>query len=289
MWTVLTASTIGPGTVTMCSKAGADYRTALFWCVIIAACVAWIMQEGSARLTLAAGCTLGEAVRRRTLTGRAVVLRVCFAVFVVVGNFLYECNNFAGAMAAVDILLLPPPARNLSAVNCTSGDLGRIEKADEDSTAAFAARQLINLGLGALTLALLMFGGGTERISLLLSAVVMLMIVCFAVTLFGMGLPPNLLAGLLPSIPEGAAEVALAVIGTTVIPVNLLMGSSLARNTTSGSMRPGVALASLLSGLISMLVQLVGAHVPSRPPCVPFELIDLAHVLEGVMGPAGDS
>ena len=63
VWTVLTASTIGPGTVTMCSKAGADYGALLFWCVIVAAIVAWVMQEGTGRLTIASGLTLGEAVR----------------------------------------------------------------------------------------------------------------------------------------------------------------------------------------------------------------------------------
>ena len=52
-------------------------------------------------------------------------------------------------------------------------------------------------------------------------------------------------------------------------------------------MRHGVALASILSGLISLLVQLVGTHVPPHPPCVPFELRDVAAVLQSVMGDVG--
>ena len=52
-------------------------------------------------------------------------------------------------------------------------------------------------------------------------------------------------------------------------------------------MRRGVGLASMLSGTISTLILFVGAAVPRRPPCVPFELPHLAHVLESVMGPAG--
>ena len=40
VWTVLTASTIGPGTVTMCSKAGADYGATLVWAVLISAAIA---------------------------------------------------------------------------------------------------------------------------------------------------------------------------------------------------------------------------------------------------------
>ena len=99
LWTVLTASTIGPGTVTMCSKAGADHKGVLIWCVVIAALIAWVMQEGSARLTIASGHTLGESVRHRTDSGRGAVARNIFAVFVVIGNFSYECNNFAGTSA----------------------------------------------------------------------------------------------------------------------------------------------------------------------------------------------
>ena len=126
-----------------------------------------------------------------------------------------------------------------------------------------------------------------HRVSLLLSAVVTLMILCFAGTLLGTGLPPGLLEGLVPRIPDGAAEVALALMGTTAIPVNLLMGSSIARDATLDSMRRGVGFASLLSGIISTLVLLVGAHVPPHPPCVPFELRDVALILHGVMGDAG--
>ena len=52
VFTILTASTIGPGTVAMCSKAGADFKTALLWCVLVASVVAFVLQEGAGRLTL---------------------------------------------------------------------------------------------------------------------------------------------------------------------------------------------------------------------------------------------
>ena len=47
VFTILTASTIGPGTVAMCSKAGADFKTALLWCVLVASVVAFVLQEGA--------------------------------------------------------------------------------------------------------------------------------------------------------------------------------------------------------------------------------------------------
>ena len=60
VYSVLTASTIGPGTVAMCAKSGSEYDTALLWCVLVAAAVAWVMQQGSARLTLVSERTLGQ-------------------------------------------------------------------------------------------------------------------------------------------------------------------------------------------------------------------------------------
>ena len=99
MWTVLTASTIGPGTVAMCSKAGADFHGQLIWCVCVAASIAWVLQEGTARLTITTGRTLAESVRHRTQSRRAASGRCIFAMLCVIGNFAYECNNFAGTSA----------------------------------------------------------------------------------------------------------------------------------------------------------------------------------------------
>jgi Mn2+/Fe2+ NRAMP family transporter len=113
------------------------------------------------------------------------------------------------------------------------------------------------------------------------------MIVCFATALGSSGVHVNVLAGLVPLIPEGGSELALAVVGTTAIPINLLLGSSIARSSTVAAMRRGVGLASSLSGFISVLVLLVGTLVPSRPPCVAFKLEDVSHVLEALVGPAG--
>ena len=122
-----------------------------------------------------------------------------------------------------------------------------------------ALRVAINLLLGPLVFGLL-YAGGADRISLGMSVVVVAMVVCFAVTLSGTGLPEDLASGLIPTIPHGGSEVALSLVATTAIPINLLLGSSLARSATLPTMRAGIALACVLSGLISLLIQLVGAQ-----------------------------
>ena len=47
VWTVLTASTIGPGTVIVCSKAGSDFGLALLWTLLAASFVAFTLQEAA--------------------------------------------------------------------------------------------------------------------------------------------------------------------------------------------------------------------------------------------------
>ena len=126
------------------------------------------------------------------------------------------------AVAAVEMLLMPRTPLNLSAVDCDApGGLSRGDASSSRADCVLAPRQLINLALGPLCL-LVLASGGTSKISLLLSGVVALMIGCFGTTLIGSGLPGGIAAGLIPNIPDGASELALAVMGTTAIPVNLL-------------------------------------------------------------------
>ena len=78
-WSVLAASTIGPGTVIVCSKAGADYGLRLLWPLVLASGVAYALQEGSARLSLVTSKTLGGAMRAmwRDLGGGGIAREVC--------------------------------------------------------------------------------------------------------------------------------------------------------------------------------------------------------------------
>ena len=65
-WSVLAASTIGPGTVIVCSKAGADYALTLLWALVLASFVAYALQEGAARLRHRRQTASMELERRRS-------------------------------------------------------------------------------------------------------------------------------------------------------------------------------------------------------------------------------
>ena len=62
-WSMLAATTVGPGTVVVASKIGADFDFELVWVIYIASCVAFTLQEGAARLTIVSGLNLGESLR----------------------------------------------------------------------------------------------------------------------------------------------------------------------------------------------------------------------------------
>ena len=59
---MLAASTIGPGTITLMAKGGADYQLQLGWTVPLASITAYVVYEAVARLQIDAGKSLGGAL-----------------------------------------------------------------------------------------------------------------------------------------------------------------------------------------------------------------------------------
>jgi Mn2+/Fe2+ NRAMP family transporter len=176
-WSVLAASTIGPGTVIVCSKAGSDFGLVLLWALVLASFVAYALQEGSARLALIARTTLGGAMRTVCGGARARTPIPCalVAAGVFVGNAAYQANNFVGAAEA------------LMALGAPRDD-------------AFA-RALIHFGIGGAVLATL-FLADVDRVSAALGGVSVLMIVTFAAALAELGVDgAALVRGLFPSPP----------------------------------------------------------------------------------------
>jgi len=97
--------------------------------------------------------------------------------------------------------------------------------------------------------------------------------------------PPlaGLLSGtLIPSLPRGSGLLVLGLIGTTVVPYNLFLGSGLAKEQTLPELRFGLSVAILLGGLISMGILVVGAAIETT-----FSFEALAATLSGRLGSWG--
>jgi Mn2+/Fe2+ NRAMP family transporter len=247
-WSVLPAAFIGPGTVTSAASAGAEYGHRLLWALLFSTIATIVLQEMAARLTIASGLELGEAIARRHGTW----LRALAGGAVILGCAAYEAGNFAGAIRGVQLLRDGPRAGILafSAVLCTG----------------------------------LLWWSSTAFVARLLGVLVAIMGVCFLYAAVALRPPiADLLAGVLrPSLPEGSNALAIALIGTTVVPYNLFLGSSLARGRSLREARFGIAAAVGVGGLISAAILIVGAALHGS-----MDFVALSDLLRTRLGPLG--
>ncbi|MCZ6727865.1 MAG: Nramp family divalent metal transporter [Acidobacteria bacterium] len=230
LWSVLAAAFIGPGTVTTAASAGARFGYALLWALVFSTVACVVLQEAAARLTIAGGLDLGQALRERypTGVGRAAVLALVLGA-VIIGCAAYEAGNILGGVAGAQLVTDVP-------------------------------QHIWTLALGAVAAVLLWFNSPT-RVAQLLALLVAIMGVAFlwSAYLLRPEIEALLRGALRPSLPADSAVLALGLVGTTVVPYNLFLGSGLASGGKLGETRFGIIVAVGLGGLISMGVLVVGA------------------------------
>ena len=252
-WSIITAAFIGPGTVTTAAKSGAVFGYDLLWALLFSTVACLVLQEASARVTVISGLSLGEAIRQQFHTGLkgfSVLVMVLGAI--VFGCAAYEAGNILGGVTGAVL------GTGLSA-------------------------KLLTLLVGGLAAALLWLGS-PRAVAYTLSIVVAFMGLVFLVTAVLLKPPlTGLLSGtLIPSLPSGSGLLVLGLIGTTVVPYNLFLGSGLAKGQTLPELRFGLSVAILLGGLISMGILVVGAAIETT-----FSFEALAATLSGRLGSWG--
>lgn len=255
-WSMLAACTIGPGTVIVCAKSGTDYGLDLIWTLVVASLLAFILQEEAARLSMNNGKSLGEALRRRFASeiDSVPVAGYVAVIGVFIGNTAYEANCFVGAVAALFVLY--------------------------DDILWF--RILMSVVTGLATIAALLWGD-VDQLGQLLGLIVMGMTVLFAVvaaqiptTAESVGL------GLIPSIPVGSSVTVLSMVATTCIPFNIFLAASMCETCTSiAQMKRGVAFASVMTMIISILIVVVGTGIDLEGD---FTVEDLGQSIKDTVG-----
>ncbi len=253
-WSVIAAAFIGPGTVTTAARAGSDFGFALAWALLFSTVACLVLQEASGRITVLTGKELGEAIRMRFFSERWTgSIPGVLAAGVVLGCAAYEAGNLLGGVAGLRLVVDVPPAP--ATIAC------------------------------GLVAAALLATGNTRWIARSLGALVAVMGIAFLVTAVRLG--PDLgalVTGLLvPRMPAGSMVLVLGLVGTTVVPYNLFLGSALARDHDLGEMRWGLALAIVGGGLISLGVLVVGTALGGG---LAYER--LAAVLSDRLGPGAD-
>lgn len=258
--TIITAAFIGPGTVTVCTLAGARHGYMLLWAVLVSIVATIVLQEMSARLGLVTQQglieNLNRVLKRRWIRFSAFLL---ITIAILLGNSAYEAGNIMGGTMGIQNVLL------------------------SDNT--IHETKLLSILIGMLAFALLYFGK-YKAIEKTLRTLVVIMSVTFVLTaIFTKPDLMGVLKGLLlPTLPEGGLEV-IAIIGTTVVPYNIFLHASLVSERWKDTgdlakMRKDTYVAIILGGIISMAIIISATSVTGevRTPT------DLALALEPLLG-----
>ena len=234
-WSVISAAFIGPGTITTASKSGALFGFDLLWALAFSTVACLILQEAVARLAIQSGTNLGEAISRYFKEGSTRVMVLVLVIgAIIIGSAAYEAGNILGAVAGLDFIV---------------------------DIKVWVAVSIIGLvAIIALT------QPSVQRIAHFLGFIVAVMGIAFFTT--AVRLKPSIAGiikgSLIPSIPDSAGSglLILGLIGTTVVPYNLFLGSGITRKEQSiREMRIGLSIAIIFGGLISMSVLIVGSFV----------------------------
>ena len=199
---MVSAAFIGPGTVTACTLAGANFGFALIWALAFATAATIVLQSVAVRVALVSRMGLAEAMMQ-TVTSPLLkwLAALLLITALVLGNAAYEAGNIIGALLG------------LEALNSDLSD----------------SRGLVICVIALLAAAVILLSKPrwVERI---LIAMVLFMCLSFLMT-FLITRPdiPAILGGFIPAIPEGGLLTAIALIGTTIVPYNLFLHAASVR------------------------------------------------------------
>ncbi len=235
---LVTAAFIGPGTVTAASLAGAASGFALLWALVFAIFGAIILQNMAGRIGIIRKTGLAEAILLDLPSkGAKLAMAALIITALVIGNAAYEGGNLGGAVAGAQILL----------------------------PSAMGDKHILIVLIAAFA-ALFFLLGGQRFLTGVLTLLVLVMSIAFIGAALSGGLDfAALVAGLMPSLPNGDALAAIALIGTTIVPYNLFLHAALTRDKwgkTAGiseqdalkEMRRDTIFAISLGGLVSIAI-----------------------------------
>lgn len=214
---MLSAAFIGPGTITTAASAGTGFGFILLWALVFSTIACIVLQEAASRLTIASGQNLGQAIKNRMSAGiLGKVTSYTILTAILLGCAAYEAGNILGAVAGAALIF----------------DISTI---------------VLTLLIGSIAFLLLWFGS-TKIIAQILGVVVALMGLCFLSTAIIM--QPDfgaILSGaFVPRLPSGSELLVIGLIGTTVVPYNLFLGSGLKHNQSIAEMRFSLSAAVIL-------------------------------------------
>ena len=261
---MVAAAFIGPGTVTACTLAGANFGYALLWALLFATLATIALQEMSARLGLVTRQGLGANLASLLATSPwrwPLIALVGVALYA--GNAAYEAGNLSGAALGIEAIA-----------------------GEGEGVFALAIAAIAALAGG------LLLTGSYALIERALLSLVALMTLAFVASFAITGPDFAALAGGLvtPTVPDEALLTVLALIGTTIVPYNLFLhASAVARKSGEagdlGAVRADTAISIGIGGLIAILIASTAAASLFAAGIAVENAGDMARQFEPLFGP----
>ena len=259
---IITGAFIGPGTLTTTMQAGRLYGHALLWAVVFSGIASLVLMNMNTRLAVAHQQSILDAIRTQFRSHPRVrrLFLVALGLVALLSGLGFEAGNLMGASVGfVGFSGLP---QNLTVI------------------------------LLALSCSIALLYSTPKGVEWLMKIFVTLMGLLFVVTTFFVR--PSLIEvarGLRPSVPEGAWLMTLALIGTTIIAINLIFHSlaSVDRWTSKDQLSDAYLDTRVHLGLglaITLALVILAAQLPfdSQAPLSP---LLFAKVLEVTLGTFG--
>lgn len=252
LYSVISAAFIGPGTITTAITAGAAHQLQLLWAVALGTLGCLVLQEASARIVISSSLNLGEASKKCFGNRWGQSLMVIVGVTVMLGCAAYEAGNILGAVAGLNLL---------SGVNV----------------------QVLTVLVVLVALAVL-WTNRRQVISWLMTLLVGLMGVAFFILAFEQpfSVADVLKHAAVPSFPDGSALLILGLVGTTIVPYNIFLGSGISKGKTIPLMRVGLTVSVVVGGMITAAILIAGTAVQAFT-----SFPELAGSLHDKLGPVG--
>ena len=263
--TLVAAAFIGPGTVTLCSIAGANFGFSLLWAMVISILATIFLQEMAARLGIISQKGLSEVIRNE-IENPVVknILIVLILVAIVVGNSLYEAGNISGGVLGLETVL------------------GKWRF----SSGTFSIN-FISVLIGVIAF-ILLYIGNYKFLEKALVSLVILMSISFVTT--AIITKPNVLEIIkgmfLFKVPDKGLLTVIGLIGTTVVPYNIFLHASLVKEKWKNkedirAAKKDTVISIFLGGLVSIAIIISAAAIQSNTIT---NAADLAKGLEPLYG-----
>ena len=256
---LVAAAFVGPGTITMCTLAGAQFGYALIWALLVSIIATIVLQGMAGRIGLVTQNGLVDVVRTELKTPwvRNIVIAVVLGA-ILVGNAAYEAGNIGGATLGLEQLL---PQATL--------------------------KPFLPTIIGLIIFMLLWFSNYKILETIFVGLVGIMgisFVVCAIIT------QPSIIGIVkgvfVPQLPENGLLTVIALVGTTVVPYNLFLHASLVKEKWNSkkdlkAVNWDTIISIGLGGLVSIAILITASAAPISEIN---NALDMAKALEPLFG-----